>query len=45
MYLDVLLETAENNNEKFNLYMYETMSERYHFSRNPGIVPIYIVPR
>lgn len=44
-YLKLLLEAAKNNSEKFDVYTHETMPERYHFSNNPRIAPIYIVPK
>ena len=44
-YLNILLEAAKNNSEKFDVYTHETMPERYHFSHNPRIAPIYIVPK
>jgi predicted AlkP superfamily pyrophosphatase or phosphodiesterase len=44
-YLNILLEAAKNNSEKFDVYTHETMPERYHLSRNPRIAPIYIVPK
>ena len=44
-YLNILLEAAKNNSEKFDVYTHETMPERYHFSNNPRIAPIYIVPK
>jgi predicted AlkP superfamily pyrophosphatase or phosphodiesterase len=44
-YLNILLEAAESNSEKFDVYTHDTMPERYHFSHNPRIAPIYIVPK
>ena len=44
-YLNILSEAAKNNSEKFDVYTHETMPERYHFSHNPRIAPIYIVPK
>ena len=44
-YLRLLLEAAKKNSEKFDVYTHETMPERYHFSNNPRIAPIYIVPK
>ena len=44
-YLNILLEAAKNNSEKFEVYTHETMPERYHFSHNPRIAPIYIIPK
>lgn len=43
-YLNILLEAAKNS-EKFDVYTHETMPERYHFSHNPRIAPIYIIPK
>ena len=44
-YLNILQDAAKNNSEKFDVYTHETMPERYHFSHNPRIAPIYIVPK
>ena len=44
-YLSILLEAARNNSHRFDVYTHETMPERYHFSNNPRIAPIYIVPK
>ena len=44
-YLNILSEAAKNNSEKFDVYTHETMPERYHFSHNPRIAPIYIIPK
>jgi len=44
-YLNILLEAAKNNSEKFDVYTHDTMPERYHFSHNPRIAPIYIIPK
>ena len=44
-YLNILLDAAKNNSEKFDVYTHETMPERYHYSNNPRIAPIYIVPK
>jgi len=44
-YLNLLLEAAKNNGEKFDVYTHETMPERYHLSGGPRIAPIYIVPK
>ncbi|EPQ54545.1 Phosphodiest-domain-containing protein [Gloeophyllum trabeum ATCC 11539] len=44
-YLDILLDAARANPEKFDVYTHETMPQRYHFSDNPRIAPIYIVPK
>ena len=45
MYLNILLEAAKNNSERFDVYTHDTMPERYHFSHNPRIAPIYIIPK
>jgi hypothetical protein len=44
-YFNVLLDAAEANEEKFSVYTHETMPERYHFSHNERIAPIYIIPK
>jgi hypothetical protein len=44
-YLDILLEAADANSEKFDVYTRESMPERYHFSKNERIAPIWVVPR
>ena len=44
-YLNILRDAAKNNREKFDVYTHETMPERYHYSHNPRIAPIYIVPK
>jgi len=44
-YLNILLDAAKNDGKKFDVYTHDTMPERYHFSHNPRIAPIYIVPR
>ena len=44
-YLNILVEAAKDNSEKFSVYTHETMPKRYHFSNNPRIAPIYIVPK
>ena len=43
--LNILLEAAKDNSEKFDVYTHETMPERYHLSHGPRIAPIYIVPK
>ena len=43
-YLDLLLEAAAENSEKFNVYTPETMPERYHFAHSTRIAPIYVIP-
>ncbi|KAL5501745.1 hypothetical protein ACEPAH_9005 [Sanghuangporus vaninii] len=44
-YLDILLKAADENPEKFDVYTRETMPERYHFSNNYRIAPVYVVPK
>lgn len=44
-YLDMLLIAAESSSGKFDVYTHETMPERYHFSNNPRIAPVYVAPR
>ena len=44
-YLDLLLEAANANPEKFDVYTHDTMPEHYHFSDNERIAPIYVVPK
>ncbi|TDL22192.1 Phosphodiest-domain-containing protein [Rickenella mellea] len=44
-YLDVLLNAAAANSEKFDVYTHETMPWRYHFSNHKRIAPIYVVPK
>ena len=43
--MDVLLQAANANPKKFDVFTHETMPERYHFSNNKRIAPIYIVPK
>ncbi len=44
-YLNVLLGAAKASNGKFDVYTRETMPERYHFSHNDRIAPIYVIPK
>ncbi|KZT44440.1 Phosphodiest-domain-containing protein [Sistotremastrum suecicum HHB10207 ss-3] len=44
-YLEMLLAAAAENSDKFDVYTHETMPERYHFSENYRIAPIYVVPK
>jgi len=44
-YLEILLDAAKANPEKFDVYTHETMPKRYHFSDNKRIAPIYVVPK
>lgn len=41
---DTLLEEAEHN-EHFDVYVKETMPERYHFSNNDRIAPLWVIPQ
>ncbi|KAF8635974.1 hypothetical protein AX15_000138 [Amanita polypyramis BW_CC] len=43
-FLDVLLAASAKNPEKFEVYTHDTMPQRYHFSHNERIAPIYVVP-
>lgn len=47
--LESLLDAAEEDEAKgkirFDVYTLETMPERYHFSNNERIAPVYVVPR
>ncbi|KAG6906153.1 hypothetical protein DXG01_015660 [Tephrocybe rancida] len=44
-YYELLMKAAAENPEKFGVYTHETMPERYHFSNNERIAPIYVVPK
>ncbi|TCD70791.1 hypothetical protein EIP91_001822 [Steccherinum ochraceum] len=44
-YLNILLEAAQQSNGKFDVYTHETMPERWHFTHNDRIAPIYVVPK
>jgi predicted AlkP superfamily pyrophosphatase or phosphodiesterase len=44
-YLDVLLKAANDNPDKFNVYTHETMPQRYHYSNNVRIAPIWVIPK
>jgi predicted AlkP superfamily pyrophosphatase or phosphodiesterase len=44
-YLNLLVEASAKSNGKFDVYTHETMPARYHFSNNPRIAPIYVIPR
>lgn len=39
-----LVIASERRNSGFNVYTPETMPERYHFTGNPRIAPIYVAP-
>ncbi|TFK73655.1 Phosphodiest-domain-containing protein [Pluteus cervinus] len=43
-HLAVLNKAAEENPEKFSVYTKESMPERYHFSKNERIAPLYVIP-
>jgi len=43
--LELLRNAAAASNGKFDVYTQETMPERYHFTRNERIAPIYVVPQ
>ncbi|KAJ7600864.1 Phosphodiest-domain-containing protein [Mycena floridula] len=43
--LELLLDASDKNPEKFDVYTHETMPERYHFSNNERIAPVYVVPK
>lgn len=43
--MDTLVKAADSNPEKFDVFTHETMPERYHFSNNERISPIYVVPK
>jgi len=44
-YIEALQNAAVLNNEKFDVYTHDTMPERYHFSHNPRIATVYVVPK
>lgn len=44
-FLNTVRAASARNPEKFNVYTHDTMPERYHFSHNQRIAPIYVVPR
>lgn len=44
-YLEVLHQAAAASGGKFDVYTHETMPERYHFSHNHRIAPIYVIPK
>lgn len=43
--LDLLSIAAANMPDKLSVYTRETMPQSYHYSHNPRIAPLYIVPR
>jgi len=44
-YMGALLDAANANPEKFEVFTHETMPQRYHFSHNERIAPIYVIPK
>jgi hypothetical protein len=44
-YMSALLDAANANPEKFEVFTHETMPQRYHFSHNERIAPIYVIPK
>ncbi|EMD40100.1 hypothetical protein CERSUDRAFT_122188 [Gelatoporia subvermispora B] len=44
-YLQILQESANASNGKFDVYTHETMPQRYHFAYNDRIAPVYVIPR
>jgi hypothetical protein len=44
-YLQVLEEHASKSNGAFEVFTHENMPERWHFSGNERIAPIYVVPK
>ena len=44
-YLGILMQAAEASNGKFEVYTHATMPERFHFSHNDRIAPIYVIPK
>ncbi|KAH8825018.1 Phosphodiest-domain-containing protein [Flagelloscypha sp. PMI_526] len=44
-YLQVLEEQASKSNGAFEVFTHENMPERWHFSGNERIAPIYVVPK
>lgn len=44
-YLNTLLDASDANPEKFDVYTHDTMPERFHFSENERIAPIYVIPK
>ena len=43
--MNLLLQAADVNSEKFDVFTHETMPRRYHFSNNERISPIYVIPK
>ena len=44
-HLEALRHASNEHPEKFDVYTYDTMPERYHFSHHERIAPIYVVPK
>lgn len=44
-YLSLLQDASRQPNSPFEVYTHETMPERFHFSHNDRIAPIYICPK
>ncbi|KAI8978778.1 Phosphodiest-domain-containing protein [Trametes punicea] len=44
-YLRMLLNASAASHGKFDVFTHDTMPERWHFSHNPRIAPVYVVPR
>lgn len=44
-YLNTLLTAASKNPEKFEVHTPRSMPDRYHFSNNYRIAPIYVIPK
>ncbi|KXN88101.1 hypothetical protein AN958_07560 [Leucoagaricus sp. SymC.cos] len=45
LYLSRLYEGAKQYPDQFDVFTHETMPERWHFSHNERIAPIYVVPK
>jgi hypothetical protein len=43
--MDVLLQAADANPDKFGVFTHETMPKRYHFSDKERIAPVYVIPK
>lgn len=44
-YLDNLMKASDGSQGKFDVYTKERMPDRYHFSHNDRIAPIYVIPK
>ena len=40
-----LLEASHKSKDAFEVYTHDTMPERYHFTANPRIAPLWVVPK